>query len=169
MCCIGDTVVYGTQGVCRISAIEENDLGGQTVEYYVLKPVFDQNSTVYVPVNNQKLVSKMRGVMNENEIYEMIRSMPEEKTIWIEDEGERKQAYQEIIDLGDRKKLVQLIKTLYEHQLEQQKHKRRLHISDETALKQAESLIFQEFAAVLSIKPEEVVPFISAQINSCQK
>ncbi len=165
MFCVGDTVIYGTQGVCRISAIEENDFGGDSVEYYVLRPVYDVNSTVFVPVKNEKLVGKMRAVLSPEEIIGMIRSMPDEETIWIEDETERKQTYQEIIREGDRRKLVRLIKTLHFHGLEQQKKGRRLHQSDESALKQAEELLYNEFALVLKIRPEEVVPFITRQID----
>lgn len=169
MYCVGDTVVYGTHGVCRINSIEENDISGESMEYYVLRPVYDENSTVFVPVKNERLVSQMRSVMTVDEIYEMIHSMPDEQTIWIEDENERKQRYQELIDQGDRRKLVRLIKTLHNHQLKQQSLGRRLHIADEKVLKQAESLLYHEFAVVLNISPEEVVPFITDRIGIEQK
>ena len=60
---VGDTVLYGTQGVCKIEGTEENDLGGNTVEYYVLRPVFDENAKIYVPMNNQMLLSRMQELL----------------------------------------------------------------------------------------------------------
>lgn len=161
----GDTVVYGAQGVCTITSIEENDISGSSMEYYVLKPVYDANATIFVPVKNETLVGQMRQVLSAEEIYALIRSMPDEQTIWLEDEDERKKTYQEIIRRGDRKELVQLIKTLHFHQQKQQQKGKRLHQADETALKQAEQLLYHEFALVLHIKPEEVVPFIISNVT----
>lgn len=164
----GDTVVYGTQGVCTITSIEENDISGSTMEYYVLKPVYDQNATIFVPVKNETLVGQMKAVLSAEEIYALIRSMPNEQTIWVEDEDERKRTYQEIIRRGDRKELIRLIKTLYFHQQSQHQKGKRLHQADEAALKQAEQLLYHEFALVLHLKPEEVIPFIIQQLPAAQ-
>ncbi len=41
--------------------------------------------------------------------------MPDEKSIWIENENHRKERYQQILKKGDREELVRLIKTLYLH------------------------------------------------------
>lgn len=166
---VGDTVLYGTQGVCRIERTEKQRIRGNDIEYYVLRPVYNENSTVFVPMQNDALVSKMRSILSAEDIYEMIRSMPEEDTIWIDDENQRKLSYQQLINEGDRKKLVQLIKTLYLHKLSQEKKGRKLHQSDETMLKQAEKLLYDEFALVLNIQPEEVLPFIMEQVEITKK
>ncbi|MBR2177127.1 MAG: CarD family transcriptional regulator [Clostridia bacterium] len=166
---VGDTVLYGTQGVCRIERTEKQRVRGNDIEYYVLCPVYNENSTVFVPMQNDALVSKMRSILSAEDIYEMIRSMPEEDTIWIDDENQRKLSYQQLINEGDRKKLVQLIKTLYLHKLSQEKKGRKLHQSDESMLKQAEKLLYDEFALVLNIQPEEVLPFIMEQVEITKK
>ena len=87
---VGDTVLYGTQGVCRIERTEKQRVRGNDIEYYVLCPVYNENSTVFVPMQNDALVSKMRSILSAEDIYEMIRSMPEEDTIWIDDEKSAK-------------------------------------------------------------------------------
>ena len=46
---IGDTVMYGTQGVCRIEKKELRRVGGKYADYFVLRPVFNENCTVYIP------------------------------------------------------------------------------------------------------------------------
>ena len=48
---VNDTVAYSSQGICTVSEICKRDVGGSMVDYYVLKPVADPRSTVYVPVN----------------------------------------------------------------------------------------------------------------------
>ncbi|MGN1456768.1 MAG: CarD family transcriptional regulator [Acutalibacteraceae bacterium] len=166
---VGDTVLYGSQGVCRIVGTEEKELGGNSIEYFVLKPVYDENSTLFVPMSNSSLLSKMKSVLSAEQIYEMIKEMPTEDTIWIDDDNERKQKYQQIINDGNRHKLVQLIKTLHIHEMSQQEKGRKLHISDEIVLKQAEKLLYDEFALVLKIKPDEVLPFIMQQIQLEEK
>ena len=42
-------------------------------------------------------------------------------------------------------------------------------MSDERFLKDAERLLYDEFALVLRIKPDQVLPFILKQINSAQE
>lgn len=169
MFAIGDIVLYGTNGVCKIVGTDEKEIEGDLIEYLVLKPVYDENSTLFVPKKNKVLLSKIRSVMSAEEIYELIKAIPDEDTIWINDENDRKVKYQSIINEGDRKKLVQLIKTLHLHKLSQQGKGRKLHQSDENLLKQAEKLLHDEFAIVLNIQPNEVVPFIMQQIEVTKK
>ena len=57
---INDTVFYGSEGVCRIVDIVKRRFQGQTEEYYVLQPVYNENSTIYVPIRNEALIGKMR-------------------------------------------------------------------------------------------------------------
>ena len=87
---VNDMVLYGTNGVCRVVDIDERDCGGRMVEYYILKPIYASNSTVFVPVNNEKLTSKMRYVLTKEEIDAKIRAIPEVQEEWMEDERERK-------------------------------------------------------------------------------
>ena len=93
----GDTILYGTHGVCTIQSIEEMNFSGTKQEYYILSPVYNKASTVYVPVHNEKLTAKMNRILSADEIYELIRSMPDEKTIWIENETARKERFQQIV------------------------------------------------------------------------
>ena len=58
---VNDMVLYGTNGVCKVVDIDERDCGGRMVEYYILKPIYAANSTIFVPVNNEKLTSMMNG------------------------------------------------------------------------------------------------------------
>ncbi|MBC3515791.1 CarD family transcriptional regulator [Neobittarella massiliensis] len=160
-----DTVLYGAQGVCRIAEISVMDLCGNKEEYYVLRPVYDEKSTIFVPAANQKLCDKMRRILSAEEIYALIRSMPDKENIWIEDENQRREAYRTILAGGDRVQLVQLIKTLYTHQQLQQQKGRKLHASDEHFMKEAERMLYEEFAHVLKIKPQQVLPLIVEQIE----
>ena len=110
---VNDTILYGADGVCVIREIAKRTFSGRTQEYYVLEPIYGNQSTIYVPTHSEKLLAKMRRVLSAEEIYEMIRGMPGDELLWIEDENERKHAYGEIIRSGNRKAMIRLIKTLY--------------------------------------------------------
>lgn len=162
---INDMIIYGVNDICKIVDIADKDFSGSKTEYYVLKPLNNQASTIYVPVNNENLKKKMRCVLSVSEIYEIIHSMPEEKSVWIENENERKEKYKEIIACGNRRELVQIIKALYTHQQQLQAKGKKLHAADERFFKEAEKLLYEEFAIVLDIKQEQVLPFILEQIQ----
>ena len=49
---------------------------------------------------------------------------------------------------------------------ERQAQGKKMHVSDERFFKEAEKLLYDEFAMVLEIKPEEVLPFILEQLRA---
>ena len=90
---IGDVVVFGAEGLCRIEDITEKKFGNEIIQYYVLKQLMRGNSVNYVPVNNEKSESKMRPVLTQEEITHFIRQMDLEEVPWIEYNRERQQAF----------------------------------------------------------------------------
>ena len=107
----------------------------------------------------------MKRIMTKDEIYHLINDMPNEESIWISNENERKEKYKEIIFNGNRTELVQLIKTLYIHKQNQRSEGKKLHLADERFLKDAERILYDEFAYVLDITPDKGVPFIMGEIE----
>ena len=162
---VGETVLYGMDGVCKILEIAAKDFGKGPTDYYILKPVYSNGSTIFVPTGSEELTAKMRRVLSAEEIYALIEAMPEEDTIWIDDENQRKQRYQEILHSDDREGMVQLIKTLYLKQQELQARGRKLQAADERAKEEAERILYEEFAHVLSIQRDQVLPFIMRQLE----
>ncbi len=163
---INDTILYGAHGACRFEGLIRRQFNGIQNDYYVLKPVSGDNSTIYVPVRNEKLVGKMRPVLSEEELRALIKQIPAEDSLWIENEQERKEKYHSILSSGDRLGLVRIIKGLYFHQKEQKAKGRKLHSVDEHFFKEAEKILYDEFALVLHIEPEEVLPFLLEQLES---
>lgn len=162
---VNDSVLYGVEGVCRITDICEQDFMGTRALYYVLKPVYTPGSTVFVPLANETLVAKMRRILSPDEIRSLIKTMPDEALLWIDDDNARRARYAEILQSGDRAELVGLIKALYRRREEQQARGRKLHAADERYLHDAEKVLYDEFAHVLQIKRDEVLPFIMEQIQ----
>lgn len=161
-----DTILYGAQGICKIVEISRMDLTGDMVEYYVLRPIYHQTCTIYVPVDNNILTSKMRNIMSAEEVYALIKTMHKEDSIWIEDERERWGKYVEILSSGAREEIIRLIKTLHQHKVNQKAKGKRLHVTDEHILSDAEKILHEEFAHILNIRPDKVVSFILEQIEN---
>lgn len=107
----------------------------------------------------------MRRVLSKEDIYKLIKAMPDNETIWIEDKNVRKQKYNNIIINGDHEQLVKLIKTLYLHREEKLKSGKNFHVQDQQFLDTCEKILYDEFSTVLNIKPDQVIPFIINTIN----
>lgn len=161
-----DIVLYGTHGVCRVQGQTAKDFAGMKKDYYVLQPVFEEASVVYVPADSPKLTAKMHHVATKEEILRGLSAVPKEGEAWIEDEPRRREVFRATLEEGNRRKLIQMVQSLLLHQKKQQAKGRRLHISDEQFLRDAEKIIEDEIAYVLAIKREEVVPFIRQQLDA---
>lgn len=163
---VNDTVMYENYEVCKIVAVRPERFQKKEVLYYVLKPVYDGNSTIYSPVENQQ---KIRKVLSAEEIYQLIQIMPDTETEWVENEQLRKEKYNQILRQGDHKQLIKLLKTLYAKRKEKLQAGRKFHSMDEKIMKEAEYILHGEFAHVLKIEPEEVAPFIAGELKKIQR
>ena len=90
---IGDTVVYGAQGVCKIDTVQEKQIGKQAIKYYVLKPVFNENTSVFVPIENAALTSKMQSILTLSQAKELINEVPNIKILKNTDESHKRELY----------------------------------------------------------------------------
>ncbi len=155
---IGDHVMYGSSGLCKIIDIRNENFGGKEERYYILELVFDQSTVIYAPLLNNK--TPMRYVIDENEIYNIIHALPEAENLWLENDKERNDRFKEILRSGNCRLIIFMIKSIYMHKLKQAEKGKKLHIADDNIIKTAERLAYSELAFVLGIQPDDVVPFI---------
>lgn len=161
---VGEVIIYGTQGICKIKEITTMKMGREKKDYYVLCPVYNEGSSIFVPADNEVLLNKMRCIATSDEIQELIGDIKENRIEWISDDDERKEYCSCAIKSGDRKEIMRVIGMLYAHQEEVKAQKKHFHISDEHFLKEAEKLIHDEFAYVLGIPKDEVPDYIRSRI-----
>ncbi len=167
MYAVNDTVMYGQSGICKITEICDKKFGRETLKYYVLRPVYGDNTVIYCPVDSDKV--HIRKLLSADEVVALVREMPAQQGEWIENDNLRKEVQTKILRRGDHKELIALIKTLYQKRTETENSGRRFHRADAEAMAQAEKLLYQEFAQVLDIAPDEVVPFIIGTIEKTAK
>lgn len=156
----GDLVVYGMHGVCRILGREVQRIDRNSVEYYVLEPVKHTGDRYYVPTQNAVAVSKMKPLLNKDQLDNLLSSPEATLDVWIEDENQRKQKYRELITSGDRVALLSMVRALHIHKEALRVQERRLHLCDVNFLRDAENLLGEEFSLVLGIEPNEVGNYI---------
>ena len=163
---INDTIIYGTEGVCRILDIAKRTYGGQTDVYYILSPIYKRASTVMLPRSNATLMSKMRRLLTPDEANKLILSIRTESVAeWIDNEKQRREHYRDLLACGDRSELVRHIKGLYERTERQKAVGKRLHACDERFLEDAQRILHDEFSVVLGIPRENVLSYIRDSVG----
>lgn len=163
---IGSLVIYGSNGICRITDKRKEKLYGAKNEYYVLTPVDNAGAMILVPADNEALLAKMKNILSENDIISLIKSIDDNELWWINDSKKRNELFSVILENGDRTELLRLIKCIYLKRKELSSAGKKLWLSDENTLKKAEKIINAEFSMVLGISPEEVPQFIEGIINA---
>lgn len=162
---IGDTVLYGSDGVCKIDGISEKKIGRESISYYILKPIYDEKLTIYVPVQNKKLLDKMKHILSEQEIYAVINEAKDSPAKWQNDDTARKEHFKEIIDSGCISDIIKLIHLLYLRKRELIACGKKLRVTDEIILKECEKILFDEFALVLKLKRNQVQTFLTEKLG----
>ena len=163
---VNDVIQYGAQGVCKITDIEEKTINKVKKTYFVLKPINVQGPTIYVPTDNEYVLSKMRKLLTESEINSLIDSMPDKKAVWISNENARKEHFKRVLASGDHAELIKMIKSIYAHKQQRVSEGKRLHVSDEHFFKDAEQILYNEFQYVLKLSSkEELMTYILERIK----
>lgn len=161
---IGTIVTYGTNGVYVIENIIIENFLGEAKKYYVLcEPGRKGHDKVFVPCDNERLVSQMKKILSKEELYALVDAVPDDSEAWIDDNRARSEHFKEVLSRADRLELLHMAKTIYFRKQEMALQGKRIFLSDENFLARAEKVLFDEFALVLDIKREDVIPFIIEQ------
>jgi len=156
---VGDTVLYGVCGVCKIENIEKKSFGSTDQNYYVLVPVRDNRSTFFVPVNSEILVSKMRFVMSAEEINSAM--IDNKNTVeWIENDRKRGEIFKKLATGGNFKETLALVRCIHNHSKEISGSGKKLHKNDEMLCKAALKILYEEISFNIQITNEEAEDMI---------
>lgn len=162
---IGEYVVYGMNGVCRVEEIGPMNLSGidSNKEYYTLLPLYTKGSRVFTPVDNQKVV--MRPVISRQDACNLIDEMKSVERIEVADDKHRELAYKEALKSCDCRELVRIINTVVKRKKERLAQGKKMSACDERYLKQAQDSLYGEFAISLKMEKDEVEDYIERRIT----
>lgn len=157
---LDDIVTYGSAGVCRVVDVREEKFCDEYKTYFVLRPVFDDKNTFFVPSFNENLMAKIHPIMTKDEAVSFIRSLDEIEAEWIENDKLRQDTYREYLESGCRERVVSMLKALVNRRDELMVKGKKLRTSDEISLRIGEAVIENEWAYIFGIKRAEVKEFI---------
>ena len=154
---VGDRIIYGSTGVCQIENIVENELTGVMREYYVMRPVDTNKSTIYVPVDNEKLVSRMREVPSAEKLKAMIKNAKNDQIEWVDNHIRRSELFHEILNEGEIPRILVLFKTLNARSVTLAQENKHLPKTDERIFKECQKLLSSEISAILNVEQNEAL------------
>lgn len=161
---VNDYIMYGRTGVCQVTEIKNGESMGNTgTDYYVLNPIFENNSVIMTPVDNQKIL--MREVISKKEIFSIIDSVSNEEALWIDDDKIRNEKFKSSIKAGICEDWIRIIKSIHLKIEEKKSIGKKISQLDEGILREVKKLLYEEFSLVLEILPEEVENFIYEKIG----
>lgn len=165
---INQYVYYDGTGVCKIIDIKKEKFMNETKEYYVLKPIYQDKSTIHVPIDNEQLTSRIEPVIEVEELNALISKIPDIKAEWIENDNERNTAFKNAIHSGDRIEIIKILKTLHSRKSELDKKGKHLRVADAQIMNEAERILYNEIALVVNIDPDEVLTFLYDRLGKVQ-
>ena len=162
---VGELVVYGTEGVCRVAAIGPLEMRGaqKGTDYYTLTPLYGTGK-IFIPVDTNVSI---RPVMTRAEAEALIDRIPEIPEEVYENNNPRllNEHYQALLKSYDCVDLVRLIRAIYA----KGQRGRRLGQVDERTFKKAEEMLHGELAAALDIPPDQVKDYICRRVEALEK
>ena len=160
---IGQWVMYGIHGVCRIAGTEKQLVNRKRSEFLVLEPLSKAESKFYLPLGNPTALAKLKPVLSEEELRALLNSPEVREEHWIDEESRRKMYYKELITRGDRKEILQTIYALYRYKAAQMEAGQNFHLCDDNFLRDAEKLMSSEIALVLEMTMEQARDYLRTE------
>lgn len=162
---IGDLIIYGNYGVCRVEEVGVPDLQGfgEDRTYYTLSPIY-HDGKIFTPVDSgvfmrpvisyeeaQKLISVIPTIREYDSDYKNIKLM----------EGN----YKESLQTHKCSDLIKIIKTIYTKKVITVGQGKKLGQIDERFMKKAEDLLYGEFAVALGMPLENVKGYVEERVK----
>ncbi len=163
---IGDYMVYGINGVCRVQDICASPFDKKdTRTFYLLKPLgTGEGSVIYTPVDNVQVL--MRPLMTKEQAAELIERMPGLEPLEVPMEKMRRDLYRQAMQSCDPEQYVRLIKTVYRRRMDMMQQHKRLSETDSDFERNAKLSLYHELSVVLDVKFAEVEQYLIDRLET---
>ncbi len=158
----GEYIIYGNNGVCKVQDYMQPDtMEGEEI-YYVLSPVNARGSTIFSPVNNDKVY--MRPVIKRQEAEELLEGIPDYEDMILGEGKPQDQQYKEILQKYDCVEFLRFIKALYNRKKDREAQGKRITAVDEKYLLLAKDSLLNELSIALDMSVDEVDQMLADRI-----
>jgi CarD family transcriptional regulator len=165
---IGEYIVYGTSGICRVEAICASPYDRtDTRTYYLLIPKHNpMSATIYTPVDNDRV--PMRRLMTAEQIETLIALIPEIGCLVIPAEKKRREIYRSAVGELRPEGYVSVIKTVRRRREELAAARKQFPVCDLEYGRLAEHLLYSECAHVLGLSEQATESYIEDQLQKAE-
>lgn len=161
----GDLIIYGGEGVCRVTAVGPAPIAAADPArlYYTLAPVYHKG-VVYAPVD---VNVPMRPVLTREDALTLIHAIPQMKQSSAECQDSKQAAaeYNALLKSYDCASLLRLIRMIYSKNEKAITAGKEYSQVDKRFLRRACELLHGELAAALGADPCEVEGIIREAVE----
>lgn len=165
---VDDIIMYSKVGVCRVADVGKLDdpYVDPEKDYYTLEPLFEP-FIVHIPVDTDL---PMREVMTKKEAEAFIKEIPNIKLGNAKQKSsDMKNAFNERLDTQRVEDLITVVKTFDKKNKDATHDGKMLSTTDQNYMKQAEKLLFGEFAVALGIEYDQVKGYIEKKLAKIEE
>ena len=163
---VGELILYGGTGVCRVTEIVAKRFSRTEPEklYYVLRPLYS-SGTITTPVENGKVFT--RPVISRDEAIALIDTIPSIHAEAYHNSNlqQLENHYRNELESHDCRDLLRLTMSTYQKKVEREKAKLKFGAVDRRYMERAENLLFGELAVALDIEKDSVQSFIEDRLQ----
>ncbi len=163
---VGELILYGNIGVCRVEAIgqpQSPSFTNTNKDYYTLAPVFG-SGIIYAPLDSPVY---MRPIISKEEALDLIHRIPniQAEPFVTRDQRQLNEHYRSFFENHNCEDLVQLIRSIYAKEQNLTNAKKKVGSTDQQYMRRATDMFHGEMAAALGIPFEEIESFIEKELE----
>lgn len=156
---IGDRIVYPMHGAGEVSGIEENEVGGETKSYYVLRLPMG-NMKLMLPIDRIDEIG-LRGVIDKEKIPEVVEVLSGAAEHSQGSWNKRFHANLDRMKTGDILEVAAIARNLM-----RQNEKKKISSGEQRLLETARQILISELVFAMDKTPEEISDWVDEQVNS---
>ncbi len=163
---VGEYIVYGQNGICKVEDIAKLDISGSGEDrwYYILVPERSRESKLFCPTDNNKVV--LRKIVTAKEAMEAIEEADSMEPLHVENDRMRDECYKSVMRSCEIKQWIKIIKTLIIRKKEREAAGKKITATDERYLNAAQEVLFTEVAIATGKDKEEVKELIISAVSA---
>ncbi len=163
---VGEYIVYGQNGICRIEDITHPDISGYDDNrlYYVLVPERSRESRLFCPTDNTKVV--LRKIVTAEEAMDAIGEAETMEPLTVANDRMRDECYKNVMKSCELKQWLQIIKTLLIRKKEREAAGKKITATDERYLNAAQDVLYTEVAIATGKNKDEVKQLVLSAVSA---
>ena len=152
---IGDAVRYGANGICVVSDRLRRKFSGTNEDYFVLSPVGERGSKIYVPADNGTLISRIGPVPERGNIADALDHPERVSEVWINDESERNGKFREMLNSGTCETAIYILFGMLSNRDKRIKAGKSPRSADDILINDIKKTVFGDIAYIFGITYNE--------------